>query len=342
MVERVPQPRPDHVTWHGSFEAYRDAKAVVYRDTRVACVYNKADDETMRMVEAADVVEGARAIGFDLGVPGPSDLGVVDGILVDRAFLADRRTSALEITTVADLASHGLGAPHIVANILAATALARSFGVPPAAVRDALGDFRLDPHRIDVIAVSDGVAWVDDSKATNAHAAASSLSAYPGAIWVLGGQFKGVDISELVAQVGPRVKAAIVIGVERDEVVSAFGRHAPAVPVIEVDDAHTESVMTRVVRAAAEIAEDGDVVLLAPAAASFDQFTSYADRGNAFAAAVRAHTDQSETHGRDLMTTTPRNPAPGPALYRLRTAARDSRHASRSAGSSHRSRASSC
>jgi hypothetical protein len=85
------------------------------------------------MVEEADVVEGCRAIGFDLGVPGPSDLGVVDGILVDRAFLEDRRTSALELTTVADLAARGL-ARRIVANILAASALARSLDVAPAAI----------------------------------------------------------------------------------------------------------------------------------------------------------------------------------------------------------------
>ncbi len=119
----------DHLEWHGSFEAYRDAKAHVYDNTRVACVYNKADAATREMVEDAEVVEGARAIGFDLGVPGPSDLGVVDGILVDRAFLEDRRTSALELTTVADLAEQGLAAPHMVANILAASALARSLEV---------------------------------------------------------------------------------------------------------------------------------------------------------------------------------------------------------------------
>ena len=103
----------DHLLWHGSFDAYRDAKAVVYRNTRVACVYNKADIATRAMVEDAEVTEGARAIGFDLGVPGPSDLGVVDGILVDRAFLEERRTSALELTTVADLAApRTCGAAH--------------------------------------------------------------------------------------------------------------------------------------------------------------------------------------------------------------------------------------
>ncbi|MEN2741213.1 UDP-N-acetylmuramoyl-L-alanine--D-glutamate ligase [Microbacterium sp. X-17] len=277
----------DHLQWHGSFAAYRDAKAVVYRNTRVACVYNKSDEATRRMVEEADVVEGARAIGFDLGVPGPSDLGVVDGILVDRAFLAERRTSALELTTVGALAEHGLGAPHIVANVLAASALARSLDVPPAAIRDALTEFRLDPHRIEVVAIADGVTWIDDSKATNPHAAASSLAAYPSAVWVVGGVLKGVDIGALVAARGPGIRAAVVIGAERAEIAEAFARHAPAVPVFEVVHDETEDVMARVVELAAGIARDGDVVLLAPAAASFDQFESYADRGRRFAEAVR-------------------------------------------------------
>ena len=277
----------DHLEWHGSFRAYRDAKAVVYRNTRVACVYNKSDDATREMVEEAEVIEGCRAIGFDLGVPGPSDMGVVDGILVDRAFLEDRRTSALELTTVADLAARGLAAPHIVANILAAAALARSLDVAPDAVARALGEFRLDPHRIEIVAVAAGITWIDDSKATNPHAAASSLAAFPGAVWIVGGQLKGVEIADLVAARGAAVKAVIVIGVERAGIVEAFGRHAPAIPLFEVDHAQTEDVMAEVVALAAGIARDGDVVLLAPAAASFDQFASYADRGTRFARAVQ-------------------------------------------------------
>lgn len=277
----------DHLLWHGGAEAYRDAKALVYRNTLIACVYNKADAETRRMVEEADVTEGARAIGFDLGSPGPSDLGIVDGILVDRAFLEDRADRALELSTLAELAELGLSAPHVVENILAASALARSLDVSPEAISQALSTFRLDPHRAEVIARHRGVVWVDDSKATNAHAAASSLRAHAGAIWVLGGDFKGADVSDLVADAAQGVRAAIVIGVERQMVRSAFERHAPAVPVLEVDTAETGEVMTRVVELAAGIARDGDTVLLAPAAASFDQFASYEDRGHRFAEAVR-------------------------------------------------------
>ncbi|BDV30394.1 UDP-N-acetylmuramoyl-L-alanine--D-glutamate ligase [Microbacterium terricola] len=299
----------DHLEWHGSAEAYRAAKAHVYDLTRVACVYNKADVATREMVEDADVVDGARAIGFDLGVPGPSDLGVVDGILVDRAFLEDRRTSALELTTVADLAARGLAAPHVVANILAAAALARSLDVPPRAIREALETFRLDPHRIEVVAVAEGVTWVDDSKATNPHAASSSLTAYPGAVWVVGGLLKGVDISELVAGRGRTAKAAIVIGADRTEVVAAFARHAPAVPVFEVDAPETEGVMARVVELAAGIARDGDVVLLAPAAASFDQFSSYADRGTRFASAVRERIGRTAGDDDRRTDPPPREPA---------------------------------
>ena len=290
----------DHLEWHGGADAYRAAKSGVYTRTRVACVYNKADIATREMVEDAEVIEGARAIGFDLGVPGPSDLGVVDGILVDRAFLEERATSALELTTVTDLAQRGLAAPHMVANILAASALARSLGATPAHIHDTLERFRLDPHRIQVVGAHLGVTWVDDSKATNPHAASSSLAAYPGAVWVVGGLLKGVDLGDLVRARGASVRAVIVIGTERDEIVTAFQRHAPAVPLFEVDHAETEDVMAQVVELAAGVARDGDTVLLAPAAASFDQFASYSDRGDRFAEAVRewiaGHDGDSRPH----------------------------------------------
>lgn len=276
----------DHLDWHGSFEAYVAAKARIFENTQVACVYNKADRYTEKMVEDADVQEGARAIGFDLGAPGRSDFGVVDGILCDRAFLDDRHTTALEISTITELEDRGLGAPHIVANVLAASALARSFGVSVEAISEALHTFRLDAHRSEVVAVSNGITWIDDSKATNPHAANASLTANQSIVWIVGGLLKGVAIDDLVAKHADRLRGAVIIGTERAEVVSAFERHAPGVSVREVDSADTSHVMVNAVNLAAELAQSGDVVLLAPAAASMDQFTDYAERGRLFAEAV--------------------------------------------------------
>ncbi|HEY1104548.1 MAG TPA: UDP-N-acetylmuramoyl-L-alanine--D-glutamate ligase, partial [Agromyces sp.] len=278
----------DHLDWHGSFEAYSAAKAKVYENTKVACVYNRADEATRRMVEDAEVEEGARAIGFGLDVPGPSDFGVVDGILCDRAFLDDRRTAALEITTLAELEPRGLAAPHVVANILAASALARSFGVPVGGLHDARGAFRLDAHRIETVAVAGGIRWIDDSKATNPHAAEASLRAFGRVVWIVGGLLKGVDADSLVAAHVGRLRAAIVIGRDRLALVEAFRRHAPELPLFEVVADDTEQVMPDAVALAATIAEDGDTVLLAPAAASMDQFADYGDRGRRFHEAVRA------------------------------------------------------
>ncbi|WP_188699995.1 Mur ligase family protein [Microbacterium nanhaiense] len=133
--------------WHESAAHYRDAMAVVYRFTRIACVYNKRDDATMRMVEEADVIEGARAVGVDLGVPGPSDLGIVDGILADRAFVENRHTSAAELTTLEHLAGLGLAVPEIVADVLFAAALARSMGAEPASIHRALGSVEYGRRR---------------------------------------------------------------------------------------------------------------------------------------------------------------------------------------------------
>ncbi|WP_066520505.1 UDP-N-acetylmuramoyl-L-alanine--D-glutamate ligase [Curtobacterium ammoniigenes] len=279
----------DHLAWHGSMQAYWDAKAKVYANTIAACVYNVADPETRSMVEDADVVEGCRAVGFTLGVPLAGDVGVVEDVLADRAFLDDRRNAALELATHDDLAAAGMDSPHMVMNVLAAAALARAGGVPPAGIRDAVRGFRPDHHRTELVVTAHGVTWIDDSKATNPHAAIASLRAFERVVWIVGGLFKGVDIDPLVAEFGPKVAAVIVIGTDRDPVLDAFRRHAPAVPLVEVGATDTEEVMPEAVRHAASVARPGDTVLLAPAAASFDQFDSYADRGRRFAAAVHEH-----------------------------------------------------
>jgi UDP-N-acetylmuramoylalanine--D-glutamate ligase len=210
-------------------------------------------------------------------------LGLVDDILADRAFIEERENSAAELCTLADLASP---APHFVANALAAAALARAHGVSQAAVRDGLRAFRPDGHRIAEVADVDGVRWIDDSKATNPHAAQSSLMAYDPVVWIAGGLAKGARFDDLVAAVRARLRGAVLLGRDRHVIADALSRHAPDVPVIEIGDGETGDPMERVVDAAAGLARPGDTVLLAPGCASMDMFTNYAARGDAFAAAV--------------------------------------------------------
>ncbi|MEU9124729.1 UDP-N-acetylmuramoyl-L-alanine--D-glutamate ligase [Streptomyces sp. NPDC048506] len=279
---------PDHLDWHGSMEAYAADKGRIYEGNTVACVYNVADPATEDLVRAADVEEGCRAIGFTLGTPGPSQLGVVDGILVDRAFVENRHQQAQELAEVSDVRP---AAPHNIANALAAAALARAFGVPPTAVRDGLRAFHPDAHRIQHVADVDGVTYIDDSKATNTHAAEASLAAYEHIVWIAGGLAKGATFDDLVRKSADRLRGVVLIGADRALIRDALARHAPEVPVVDLDRTDT-GAMPQAVREATRLAEPGDTVLLAPACASMDMFVNYNKRGDAFADAVGALTAQ--------------------------------------------------
>ncbi|MEV7355249.1 UDP-N-acetylmuramoyl-L-alanine--D-glutamate ligase [Kitasatospora sp. NPDC088264] len=299
---------PDHLDWHGSMEAYAADKGRIYQGNTVACVYNLADPATEALVREADVEEGCRAIGFGLGAPALSNLGVVDGLLVDRAFVADRAKNAAELGTVEDVsppvahhhpseegAARRPAAPHNIANALAAAALARAYGVEPKAVREGLRAFRPDAHRIAEVGVVDEVTYIDDSKATNTHAAAASLAAYRPVVWIAGGLAKGATFDDLVQGAAGRLRAAVLIGEDRALIREALERHAPDVPVIEAAEGQTGAVaMAEVVRTAASLARPGDTVLLAPACASMDMFTNYGERGDLFAAEVRQLADRGE------------------------------------------------
>ncbi len=282
----------DHIDWHGSFEAYLRAKGRVYANTEIACIYNVADPLTEQLVIDAEVIEGCRAIGFTLGIPARSMVGLVDEILADRAFIEQRHSSAVELATLHDLQGEAPSvAPHYVANALAAAALARAYGVGPLSVRDGLRTFRPDPHRIAEAGTVRGVRYINDSKATNPHAARAALTSFDAIVWVAGGLLKGADIAPLVEEVRGRLRGVVLIGADRARIAEALARHAPKIPVIDLGGAETmrvaDDVMDAVVRAADQLADPGDVVLLAPAAASMDMFTDYRERGTAFEEAVR-------------------------------------------------------
>ena len=280
---------PDHLEWYGpwagesgAMDAYVADKARIYHNVRHAAIYNVAEQATEDLVADAEVIEGARAIGFTLGIPAISMLGVVDDMLVDRAFVAQRRDSALPLASLSDVQPY---APHNVANALAAAGLARSLGVGAPAVAQGLRDLHLGGHRISRVDEIDGVVWVDDSKATNPHAANSSLSAFENVIWIAGGQAKGTSFDDLVAAHADHLRGAVLLGVDRQVIADALTRHAPQVPVEVIDRADTEA-MADAVRAAARLASAGDTVLLAPGCASRDMWSGYDARGDDFAAAV--------------------------------------------------------
>jgi UDP-N-acetylmuramoylalanine--D-glutamate ligase len=267
----------DHLEWHGTFEAYARAKEAIWRAATPEAgglALGNLDDS--RVASALARVTG-RAVGFTVHPPGPGQLGVEEGWLTDRAFGAGRLIEADRIRP------SGL---HNVSNALAAAGLALAYGVGAEAVHHGLTRYTPEPHRNAVVAVVNGVTYVDDSKATNPHAAYASLTAYPRIVWVAGGQLKGVDVTDLVASVADRLAGAVLLGVDRAEIAAALARHAPHVPVVEVASTD-DGAMGEVVAAAAALASPGDTVLLAPAAASKDMFVSYAHRGDAFATAVR-------------------------------------------------------
>ena len=284
----------DHLDWYPSMSAYAADKGRIYSGVERACVYNVADPVTERLVREADVTEGARAIGFTLGTPAVGMVGLVEDVLADRAFVEERQTTAAELCTLDDLATP---APHFVQNALAAAALARSHGVPPVAVRQALRSFRPDGHRIAEVAVVDGVRWVDDSKATNPHAAEASLLAYDPVVWIAGGLAKGAGFDGLVLAVRERLRGVVLLGRDAAVIRAALSRHAPDVPVIEIGGGETGGAtgpMDRVVAGAAQLARPGDTVLLAPGCASMDMFANYGARGDAFAEAVHRMRRQRE------------------------------------------------
>jgi UDP-N-acetylmuramoylalanine--D-glutamate ligase len=272
----------DHLDWYSRMADYVADKARIYHGVERACVYNVADPLTEQLVRDADVVEGARAIGFTLGTPGVGMVGVVDDVLADRAFVEERASAAAELCTIADLASP---APHFVANALAAAALARSHGVPTTAVRDALRGFTPGGHRIAEVGTFGGVTWVDDSKATNPPAALASIEAYDPVVWIAGGLAKGASFDDLVVRVRDRLRGVVLLGTDAPVVAAALSRHAPDVPVFHLP-AGEDAPMDRVVAEAAAMARPGDTVLLAPGCASMDMFKNYAARGDAFADAV--------------------------------------------------------
>jgi UDP-N-acetylmuramoylalanine--D-glutamate ligase len=279
-----------HLDWHDDIASYAAAKARIFAPGTIA-IYNADDPATVAMAEAA-ASQAARLVGFRLGEPGAGELGVAHGWLVDHAFASASHTGSSRSggpqERLAAVSAVRPAAPHNVADALAAAALARAYGDQAASIAAGLASFVPEPHRITLVTEIGGVAFVDDSKASNPAAAAASLASFPSVVWLAGGLFRGSDddLDRIVATAAPRLRAAVLIGADRARFASALARHAPNVPVMELSGTDT-GVMEQAVAQAAAAARRGDTVLLAPAAQSWDMFRDYPARGDAFAAAVR-------------------------------------------------------
>jgi len=271
----------DHLDWHGDFDAYASAKFKLAQlsGTLIA----NADDKAIRRRLGAVT---NRLITYTLNTPAPHQLGLVENLAVDRAFISGDAQALFELSDVQP------AVPHNVANALAAAALVRSVGVTGDSIAAALRNFKIDHHRLETVRVKDGITWIDDSKATNPHAALAALRSQLKSIWIAGGLSKGADMNELVRAGTSRMKCAILIGTDAPVIEAALRTHAPSIPITRIDDELAGiELMRKVVAVAASQAAPGDTVLLAPACASMDRFKNYGERGDLFAAAIQEFYD---------------------------------------------------
>ncbi|MBT1172255.1 UDP-N-acetylmuramoyl-L-alanine--D-glutamate ligase [Bifidobacterium sp. MA2] len=290
----------DHLDWHGGRENYAADKAKVFHRAKRALVYNADDPVVTAKALAAEPAEGCRRVGFTLGAPEAGQIGVEDGWIVDRSGVAGGEPG--ETVRVAPIAEFthltepdGTIYPHLLADALTALALVLGFGADRDKALEALKGFRPGGHRIATVAATRpdasgrAIRFVDDSKATNAHAANASLSSFAdgSVVWIAGGLAKGSRFEHLVADRKDTIKAAVIIGRDQQPMLDAFAASSPETPLTVIDPEPNDDVMARAVEAAGSYAEPGDVVLMAPACASMDQFVSYADRGDKFTDAAK-------------------------------------------------------
>lgn len=284
----------DHLDWHGGFERYAADKAKVYEGVRKALVYNADDDRVHALADRAHPAPGCLKVGFTLGSPAAGQIGVDRGWIVDMSGLAGGEPGRAErLVRLSDLAHlsepDGTVYPHLLADALCALALCLGAGADRGAALEAMRVFAPGDHRIQTVASlgsgPEAIRFVDDSKATNAHAAMASLSSYQdgSVVWIAGGLAKGARFEDLVRTQARRMSAVVIIGRDQTTMLQAFEAEAPDLPLTLIGPEPEQDVMARAVQAAGSYARPGQVVLLAPACASMDQFKSYADRGQQFA-----------------------------------------------------------
>jgi len=255
---------PDHLDRHPSVEAYAAAKARIFEK-------QNATDWAVVNADDPGVLAMARRGRAQLRLFSPQT-PLEDGTVVEQGWIVDRRLDRAE--RLVPLSSIHLLGPHLVNDVMAAATVGALAGAAPAAMTAAVDAFRGLEHAMELVADVGGVRFVNDSKATNVESALRSIESFEhGLVPILGGRFKGGDLSLLREPLKQRGKAVIAIGEAKPLVREAL---EGAIPVYEVD------AFSDAVARAYALAQPSGVVLLAPACASFDMFRDYADRGRQF------------------------------------------------------------
>ena len=289
----------DHLDWHSSMMCYAADKIKVL-DGKVAIVILE-NEITAKLLS---ISQANIRIGCQLSKPKKGELGISSRKIIDKAFCNNLKiidTNLIKLTGTAGLL-----------NALAATALARSIGVSSESISSALISFKKTRHRVELICEFNHVQYFNDSKATNPHAAQTSIRMFKSVVWIAGGLLKNTLVDKLIFNVCSYISGVILIGKDSSGFLKSLSKHAPNIPIIliiteknfsiskevelsgnsvsyidkKLETSISDAVMLSVVKSANKLTSEGDVVLLAPAAASLDQFNNYAHRGDAFAKAV--------------------------------------------------------
>jgi UDP-N-acetylmuramoylalanine--D-glutamate ligase len=254
---------PDHLDWHGSFDAYAAAKARVFALQGAADVHvGNLDDEASAAISRSARCE---VRWFTIGEPSEDGAGIRDG----------RLTAGW---SGADLGALSLDTPAMRADAAAAATAAHAFAIGDHAIAKAIATFAPGPHRGEPVATLEGVRFLDNSKATNPHAAIAAVGDAEGVVLIAGGDAKGVDLTPL-GSVAARLAGVVAIGASAGDVRAVFEGRVPVREAGSIEEA---------ARLAFQMASGTGTVLLAPACASWDMFRDYAERGDRFAAAARA------------------------------------------------------
>ncbi|MDO4928334.1 MAG: UDP-N-acetylmuramoyl-L-alanine--D-glutamate ligase [Corynebacterium sp.] len=262
----------DHLDWHGGYAGYAAAKAKVLKAP--IAIYGNDDQGVQDALAAHALGPETQGIGFSLRAPHGCDYGLVDGYLTQGD---ERICLRAGIEPAGDAGSY---------DALAAAAVARGLGISNANIDAGLHSFCVARHRGEIVGIYGDITVIDNSKATNPHAALAALRGLSQVTWVVGGQLKGADITELIDAVAAQLAHVVILGADRDMIAAALDAHAPDVAYTVVTESDPHAAMDAVAAAAVAHTTAGGQIVLAPAAASLDMYTGMAQRGDVFAAAI--------------------------------------------------------